>query len=106
MYESRRYFTLTGEHLDGTPKDIHERQDVLARLYRHVFEDEKPAEETNGYRPRTASLDVDDEDLLELAMRAKNGEKFSRLWRGDTSDYAGDESRADLGLCSLLLDGR
>jgi putative DNA primase/helicase len=102
MYESRRYFTLTGEHLDGTPTDIHERQDVLERLYRHVFEDEKPADETNGHRPRTASLDVDDEDLLELAMRAKNGEKFSRLWRGDTSDYGDDESRADLALCSLL----
>src|SRR5215212_112186 len=102
MYESSRYFTLTGEHLGGTPTEIHERQDVLECLYRNVFEDENPADETNGYRPRTASLDVGDEDLLELAMRAKNGEKFSRLWRGDTSDYGGDESRADLALSSLL----
>jgi putative DNA primase/helicase len=47
-------------------------------------------------------MDVADGELLELAMQAKNGEKFSRLWRGDTSDYAGDESRADLALCSLL----
>ena len=37
MYESGRYFTLTGEHLGGTPTEIHERQDVLERLYRHVF---------------------------------------------------------------------
>src|SRR5829696_6488023 len=71
MYESRRYFTLTGEHLDGTPTEIHERQDVLERLYRHVFKDEKPADETNGYRSsRTASLDVGDEDLIALAMQA------------------------------------
>jgi putative DNA primase/helicase len=102
MYESRRYFTLTGNHLNGTPTEIHERQDVLERLYRNVFEDEKTTAETNGHRPRTASLDVGDEDLLELAMRAKNSEKFSRLWRGDTSDYGGDKSRADLALCSLL----
>ncbi len=102
MYESRRYFTLTGKHLGGTPTEIHERQDVLDRLYRHVFKDEMPADKTNGYRGRTASLDVDDEDLLALAMQAKNGEKFSRLWRGDTNDYASDESRADLALCSLL----
>jgi putative DNA primase/helicase len=47
-------------------------------------------------------MDVGDDELLALAMRAKNGEKFSRLWRGDTSEYAGDESRADLALCSLL----
>jgi putative DNA primase/helicase len=102
MYESRRYFTLTGKHLDGTPAEIHERQDVLERLCRHVFKDEKTAGETNGHRPQTGSLDVGDEDLLNLATRAKNGEKFSRLWRGDTSDYADDESRADLALCSLL----
>src|SRR5215208_6358197 len=74
MYESGRYFTLTGKHLDGTRTEIHERQDVLERLYQHVFEDEKPADETNGYRPQTASLDAGDEDLLELAMRAKNSE--------------------------------
>ncbi len=102
MYESGRYFTLTGKHLDGTPTEIHERRDVLERLYRHVFKEEKPAAETNGHRPRTGSLDVSDEDLIALAMQAKNGEKFSRLWRGDTSDYAGDESRADLALCALL----
>src|SRR5215216_6743427 len=101
MYESGRYFTLTGEHLDGTPTEIHERQDVLTRLYRHVFKDKTPGE-ANGHRPRTTPLDVGDEDVLALAMQAKNGEKFSRLWRGDTSDYAGDDSRADLALCSLL----
>jgi putative DNA primase/helicase len=104
MYESGRYFTLTGEHLDGTPAEIHERQDVLERLYRHYFKNKVASEaETNGHKPRAStSLDVGDEDLLELAMQAKNGEKFSRLWRGETSDYAGDESRADLALCSLL----
>jgi primase-polymerase (primpol)-like protein len=39
-------------------------------------------------------------------MHAVNGEKFSRLWAGDTSEYAtlGNEGRseADLALCSLL----
>ena len=102
MYESGRYFTLTGKHLSGTPTEIHERQDVLKRLYRHVFQIEKASSATNGHKPRTASLDVGDEDLLALAKQAKNGDKFSRLWRGDTSDYAGDDSRADLALCSLL----
>jgi putative DNA primase/helicase len=102
MYESGRYFTLTGEHLDGTPTEIHKRQDVLERLYRHVFKVENASSATNGHKPRSAPLDVGDEDLLALAKQAKNGEKFYRLWSGDTSDYAGDDSRADLALCSLL----
>jgi putative DNA primase/helicase len=102
MYESGRYFTLTGDHVAETPTEIHERQDVLEHLYRHVFKIEKASDATKGHKPRTAPLDIDDEDLLALAKQAKNGEKFSRLWGGDTSDYAGDDSRADLALCSLL----
>jgi putative DNA primase/helicase len=100
MYESRRYFTLTGNRLSGTLAEIQERQEVLERLYRHVFKDEKTAGEVNGHKARP--MDVGDDELLELAMQAKNGLKFSRLWRGNTSEYAGDESRADLALCSLL----
>jgi putative DNA primase/helicase len=100
MYESKRYFTLTGAHLNGTPTEVHERQVVLERLYRHVFKADEPDNETNGQRPRP--LDVGDEELLALATRAKNGEKFSRLWRGDTVDYGGDQSKADLALCSHL----
>jgi putative DNA primase/helicase len=100
MYESRRYFTLTGAHLDGTPAEIQERQEVLERLYQHVFKGEQATGEVNGHKARP--MDVGDEELLDLAMQAKNGLKFSRLWRGNTSEYGGDESRADLALCSLL----
>ena len=101
MYESRRYFTLTGAHLDGTPAVIQERQDVLKRLYQHVFKEDEATREHNGRRS-SGQIAATDDELVEIAMRAKNGEKFARLWRGDTSDYAGDESRADLALSSLL----
>ena len=43
-----------------------------------------------------------DEELILRAHGAKNGEKFRKLWTGDTSDYNGDHSRADAALCSLL----
>jgi len=43
-----------------------------------------------------------DEELVRRAMDARNGGKFSRLWYGDTSDYDGDDSRADLALCTIL----
>jgi hypothetical protein len=45
---------------------------------------------------------VEDEEILRLARKAKNGRKFERLWAGDTSDYAGDDSGADPALCRLL----
>jgi hypothetical protein len=40
--------------------------------------------------------------LLAKAMAAINGEKFKRLWGGDTNGHAGDDSAADLAVCSLL----
>lgn len=98
MYQSRRYFTLTGNHLEGTPAEIRERQDVLERLYNKYLVTPKAESPTHKPRP----IDLDDETLVERAKRAENGDKFSRLWNGDTSDYAGDDSRADLALCGQL----
>lgn len=39
----------------------------------------------------------------ELLRRARENAKFERLFRGDCSDYAGDHSRADSALVSMLL---
>ena len=51
--------------------------------------------------PRESSLK--DEEVLEKAFcNPKNGDKFSRLWNGDTSDHAGDDSAADLAFCNYL----
>jgi len=37
MYSSGRYFTVTGQHLPGTPTTIEERQAELTALYQEVF---------------------------------------------------------------------
>jgi hypothetical protein len=44
---------------------------------------------------------LSDEEIIERAHAADNGEKFRRLWSGDTSGY-GSASEADAALCSLL----
>ena len=55
--------------------------------------------------PTTGAADVDvdleDEDLLEKATSASNGEKFERLWNGNTAGYD-SQSEADMALCCLL----
>jgi predicted P-loop ATPase len=44
-----------------------------------------------------------DDDVIAKIRVAKNGAKFARLFDyGDTDAYGGDESRADLGLASML----
>jgi len=49
---------------------------------------------------------LSDEDVIRVARNAKNGDKFARLWSGDTSDYRTKDndgrSEADAGLLEVL----
>ncbi len=97
MYCERRYFTITGNHVDGTPTTV-EACSVLASLHAELS-----APKAAQKQSATPAEDVStsDEALLEKAMHAKNGATFLALWQGVTSGYA-SQSEADLALCNLL----
>lgn len=42
------------------------------------------------------------EKIIERAKLARSGDRFARLWAGDTSEIGCDHSRADLALCRRL----
>src|SRR5215213_6780349 len=48
-YDRRRYFTVTGRHLEGTPRSIESRQEQLERVVQRVF-GSSAAESTNGHK--------------------------------------------------------
>jgi putative DNA primase/helicase len=101
-YDRGRYFTVTGKHLAGTPQTIEVRQEALQSVVRRVFGEES----TNGHtKPVAAPEPVDnglcDSEVIQKALAASNGARFSRLWNGDTSGY-GSPSEADLALCGML----
>jgi primase-polymerase (primpol)-like protein len=52
--------------------------------------------------PSPALAELSDDDLIDRAKRARNGDRFTRLWAGNLSDYGGDHSRADAALCCML----
>src|SRR5579883_768255 len=100
MYDRARFFTLTGQRLDGLPDQITECQDAIDALYAACF---PPQSGANGHAPAQSTVTDDDATLLEKARAARNGAKFAALYdRGDTSAYNGDESAADLALCQML----
>ena len=111
LYDSARYFTVTGKHVSETPLRIARRQDALEAIYREYVEETESRTESSTGHPRvddgrsdsdgSVDVDLDDEDLLEKARNASNGEKFQRLWNGQTRGYE-SHSEADLALCSLL----
>lgn len=98
MYDTGRYFTITGKHLIGTPTAIQNRQAVLDQLADEVF----PKEIAVPPDTFSTGLSLSDEELIERAKGARNGDRFRRLWEGDASDYGNDHSRADLALCGIL----
>jgi hypothetical protein len=102
MYDANRYMALTG-WVWNSFRPIRECTETLAELHRDAFpEAPKPAHPSPVTLHDTGNAPSDDEELLAKAFNAKNGAKVRALWNGDTSAYGGDESDADLALCSEL----
>lgn len=95
---SPRYFTVTGQHVDGTPSTVEHRQEALNSFHGRVFGESAAPE---AVEPSRKPVALDDEKLLAKARDARNGEDFTRLWAGDTSGYP-SQSEADLALCAYL----
>lgn len=94
-WSGARYFTVTG-HGSGDPTvdgnsivDFWAPQAPQSTEHRVVGEGFTEASSLN-----------DDALLLRIASSSK-GDKFLRLWRGETSGYA-SHSEADLALCAIL----
>ena len=104
VYSWGRYLTCTGWHLDGTPPTIEARQAELEAFEAETFTTPPPAHALPSVipPPHRDGPSFSDDDLLAKALGARNSGKFARLWSGDTTDYGGDDSRADLALCCEL----
>lgn len=100
-YDHARFWTITSAHLRGTPTTIEPRQGELERVLLRVFGKPDPPGKIPPRELSGAGLGGDDEELLARARDARNGDKFSRLWAGDTAGY-GSASEADLALVSML----
>lgn len=99
-YDSGRFLTLTGAHLEETPFTIEERHSQVEALHKEIF-DAKENQQTQG--PRTVVETGDDSEILDRARSAKNGAIFSKLWTGDWkgAGYT-SQSEADMALCLHL----
>ncbi|RDZ51306.1 hypothetical protein C5C07_17050 [Haloferax sp. Atlit-4N] len=109
LYDTARFFTVTGDRVDNTPGQVKRRQDALEAIHREYVqlhsEEEKP-ERDEHTRVRevaktTPEVDLEDNELLKKAKNASNGPKFERLWNGNTAGYDSN-SEADMALCCLL----
>lgn len=101
IYSALRFLTHTGDMLPDTPDDLHERQLELTQLCRQLFPPEP--QKAAPVRASGGALQMTDTELLRTMFAGANGAAILALWNGDTSAHGGDDSRADLALCSHLM---
>ncbi|MBF0550629.1 MAG: DNA primase [Deltaproteobacteria bacterium] len=97
IYDDKRYFTVTGCHLPGTPTLINNRPEQVNRLYQKICK--VPSANTI-----TQGCDKDDSHPpIKKSDNSTTDEKFKRLWLGDWAGYV-SQSEADLALCRMLAN--
>ncbi|WP_394338943.1 phage NrS-1 polymerase family protein [Haloplanus aerogenes] len=96
---------MTGDRLPTLPESVCERAAALASVYQTVVarstQPEQPAVTPSTDRQLAFESRLDDQQVLESAQSASNGEKFTSLWNGTISPYD-SHSEADVALCCLL----
>lgn len=91
---TNKYVTLTGNVIRNVP--IAERGDKLSAVLEKYMK--KPTVKKTD-KPMECRSYLSDGEVIEKAINAKNGAKFSELWSGN---YDKSHSEADLALCSML----
>lgn len=99
-YGQGRYFTVTGNHLPGTPLAIEQRSEPFLSICNRMFGKQ---ERRTGYKgPSNSGTYLSDGAIIEKASSSANGDKFARLWQGDWQGFYPSQSEADAALCSIL----
>jgi putative DNA primase/helicase len=112
MYQDARYLTVTGQSVQDPPLPLSKDQNALDAIYQHIFTPK--IQENTGVvvthrAERRSHIYWTDEEVLEKAYHAKNGENFKRHFEGDYSLWEGagarhqSHSNADFELVLMLL---
>ena len=100
MYASARYFTMTGNRLEGTPEAIADGAQALPWIHENYIARKQARKRKAKKAARRVVLT--DEQVLEKARAAQNAEDFTVLWEGRWQDKFASQSEADLALCCAL----
>ena len=100
MYASARYFTMTGNRLEGTPEAIADGAQALPWIHENYI----ARKQARKRKPKKTARRVvlTDEQVLEKARAAQNAEDFTALWEGRWQEKFASQSEADLALCCAL----
>lgn len=104
MYATGRYFIMTGDVLDDAHCEIEERTAELAEVHTKYISAKKQGKNVQKMNKnvKNTSVFLTDDEIIEIALNAKNGDLFASLMNGNWKGTYSSPSEADLGLCNLL----
>ena len=114
MYDSGRYFALTGERLLALPSAVEDAQEAVEALYAKYASATKKGKMKSGSKKGAESaapsrlsaatfLTFSDYMLLDDIAVSGHAKKFDRLcYQGDWEERYPSQSEADLALCTML----
>jgi hypothetical protein len=107
VYERDRFFTITTRVFQDH-RDLRDVAHELIELCERLLAKPKATIQASSSVVETVPHPVPDDDkLLDIIRSSRQGEKFRRLFDGDSDDegdeYGGDESAADFALATILL---
>lgn len=109
FYADDRFGTVTGNRLDIVSNRVEERESVLAELYKCMFPEAETERANNrnetDHPPRdfNPSLSLADDEIIDRALSAANGDRFRDLWNGTASSFGNNgRSEADFSLACAL----
>jgi Uncharacterized conserved protein len=105
VYDSHRFLTITGNHLTGTPMSINIRHVQVKEIHQRFIKKEIAFDTVNSFRTiedKHRSMVLEDDELLDLAASAANGDTFEDLLAGNWECSYNSQSEADAAFCCNL----
>ena len=97
MYDSVRYFTVTEKPLPGCPDTVAEAlPDTLGWVHDNFLKKKQKAKKKTR---KKSGEKLTDEEIIEKATDAGNGEAFAELMAGKWEGKYPSQSEADMALC-------
>lgn len=109
MYDSARFFALTGNVPQGREYPLADRTEEIKPLWEKYLGEPKPTPVPEGayvYKKESAPVravgKLSDDEIVRRAIESKNGSIFNLLYYGQWDGIYPSQSEADAAFCSLL----
>lgn len=99
FYEKGRFFTVTG-NIASEYKDLKDSTESVRYLHSKYIGSNETINHSN--KKTTRSLDLDEQQIIDIALKSKQGQAFNTLYSGFWEGLYPSQSEADLAFSNML----